>query len=186
MKVVFLDRDGVINKFPGNGKYVTKLKDFHFLPGALEGIRLLTENGFNLFVVSNQAGVGKGVYSKTKLISITRHMLETVKKSGGRIRKVFYCVHRSDMGCTCRKPEIGSIRAAMKILNTSIRSAKKAFFIGDTVVDIMAGKNAGCRTVFLLSGRENHRHLRKKNVKPNYIVKDLLEASTLITRLSKI
>ena len=63
MKVVFLDRDGVINEFPGNGNYVTKLKDFHFLPGTLEALRTLTEENYTIFVISNQAGVGKGVYT---------------------------------------------------------------------------------------------------------------------------
>ena len=66
MKIVFLDRDGVINKFPGNGKYVTKLKEFHFVPGALDALRILTDEGYSIFVISNQAGVAKGVYSKQK------------------------------------------------------------------------------------------------------------------------
>lgn len=184
MKVVFLDRDGVINKFPGNGNYVTKLKDFHFIPGSLEAIRILTEKGFTIFVVSNQAGVGKGIYSKYKLDLITHRMLEGVKKAGGRIRKIFYCIHRSDVGCDCRKPGIGSIREAFKLMHTTIRMAPNTFFVGDTFVDIKAGKNAGCKTIFVLSGREDQRHLRKKKVNPDYIAKNLLAATEIIIRLS--
>ena len=67
MKLVFLDRDGVINEFPGNGRYVTRCQDFHFIPGALEAIRNLTKSGYTIFVVSNQAGVGKGLFTKKKL-----------------------------------------------------------------------------------------------------------------------
>ena len=76
MKVVFLDRDGVINEFPGNGSYVTKVKDFHFIPGAVEAIHELTQSGHKIFVISNQAGVGKGVYSFDKLKRIdAKHLL---------------------------------------------------------------------------------------------------------------
>ena len=63
MNVVFLDRDGVINQFPGNGNYVTKVKEFHFIPGSLDAIRELTEMGYTIFIISNQAGVGKGLFT---------------------------------------------------------------------------------------------------------------------------
>ncbi|OGX37677.1 MAG: hypothetical protein A3D87_03920 [Omnitrophica WOR_2 bacterium RIFCSPHIGHO2_02_FULL_50_17] len=180
MKVVFLDRDGVINEFPGNGNYVTKLKEFHFIPGALEALHLLTENDYTIFVISNQAGVGKGVYTKQKLNQITRHMLGAVKKTGGRIKRVFYCTHRSDHGCDCRKPGIGLVRRALELMNKSIRSAQRAFFIGDTEVDILAGHNAGCKTIFVLSGREDRRHMRGWTVKPDFIAQNLLEAAQII------
>ena len=182
MKIVFLDRDGVINKFPGNGNYVTKVKDFHFVPGSLDAIRILTEEGFSIFVISNQAGVGKGVYTKQKLQHITRNMLRDVRACGGKIKKVFYCMHRSDHGCECRKPEIGSIRKGLESMNKSIRSAQKAFFVGDTESDIQAGHNAGCQTIFVLSGREDRRYMRGWNVKPDYIAKDLLEAVDIINQ----
>lgn len=182
MKVVFLDRDGVINEFPGNGNYVTKLKDFHFLPGALEALRTLTEEDYTIFVISNQAGVSKGVYTKGKLNHITRNMLSEIRKSGGRIRRVFYCTHRSDDGCDCRKPEIGSVRKALESMNKSIRAAQKAFFVGDTESDILAGHNAGCKTIFVLSGREDRRHMRGWGVQPDFIAQDLPEATEIICR----
>lgn len=180
MKLVFLDRDGVINEFPGNGKYVTKLKDFHFIPGALDALRSLTQEGFKTFVISNQAGVAKGVYSRHKLQLITRRMLQEVRKAGGRIRKVFYCTHRSDAGCDCRKPAIGSVRKALASMDKRIHLAQKAFFVGDTESDILAGHNAGCKTIFVLSGREDRRHMTGWSVKPDFIAKDLLEAVQII------
>ncbi len=180
MKVVFLDRDGVINEFPGNGKYVTKVKDFHFVPGALDGIRILTQEGYTIFIISNQAGVGKGVYTKAKLQHITRNMLRDIRKYGGKIKKAFYCLHRSDQGCKCRKPEIGSIKKGLELMNKSIRSAQKAFFVGDTESDIRAGHNAGCTTIFVLSGREDRRYMRKWEVKPDHIAQDLLDAVDII------
>ena len=180
MNVVFLDRDGVINEFPGNGNYVTKVKDFHFIPGSLEAIRALTESGFKLFVISNQAGVGMGVYSLDKLNRINRHMIKHVERAGGKIRKSFYCTHRSDAGCDCRKPGIGLLRKALKSLNKTIAHAQKAFFVGDTEGDIKTGHNAGCKTIFVLSGRENRRYMRKWTVKPDHIVKDLNAAVEII------
>lgn len=179
-KVIFLDRDGVINEFPGHGNYVTKVKDFRFVPGAKEAIRRLTEQGFTLFVISNQAGVGKGIYSQDKLNRINRFMIKGVERSKGRIKQVFYCTHRSDVGCGCRKPEIGSIKKALQSLNRNLSHAKGAFFIGDTDLDMMAGHNAGCQTIFVLSGKENRRSINRWKVKPDFIARDLKEASEII------
>ena len=180
MKVVFLDRDGVINEFPGNGNYVTKVKDFHFIPGVLGAIQRLTQSGYKIFVVSNQAGVGKGVYSLDKLRRIDRHMIRHVEKAGGKIRKSFYCTHRSDAGCLCRKPGIGLLKKALKSLNKTIAHAQKAYFVGDTEGDIKTGHNAGCKTIFALSGREDRRYMRKWEVKPDHIVKNLNAAVDII------
>lgn len=184
MKMVFLDRDGVINEFPGNGNYVTKIKDFHFIPGVLKALRILHDHGFSVFIISNQGGVGKGIYSQQKLNHITRKMLKTIHENGGRIKKVFYCIHPSSYGCECRKPEIGSVRKALGSVNKTLHIVKKAFFVGDTETDILAGYNAGCKTVFVLSGREDRRHMRGWNVRPDYIAKDLLEATKTILKSS--
>jgi D-glycero-D-manno-heptose 1,7-bisphosphate phosphatase len=183
--IAFLDRDGVINEFPGNGNYVTKLNEFHFIPGSLDALRILKEAGFAIFVISNQAGVGKGIYSRQKLSLINRHMLENVRKSGGKITKVFYCTHRSDEGCDCRKPQIGSVRRALEMMNKKVHFAKRAFFVGDTEIDILAGHNAGCKTIFVLSGREDRRYMRGWNVKPDYIVKNLREAVEIMLRVNR-
>lgn len=179
-KIVFLDRDGVINRFPGHGLYVTKVKDFHLLPGSLEAIRLLTEAGCSIFVVSNQAGVSKGVYSRNKLERINRKMMSAVKKSGGKIKRTFYCIHRPTDNCNCRKPRTGSLEKAFRILKRSPKKKTDAFFVGDTQNDIIAGKNAGCTTISVLSGKDDRRALRKWKVQPEYITKDLLDATKII------
>ncbi len=180
MKVVFLDRDGVINEFPGNGNYVTKVKDFRFLPRSLQAIRSLTEQDYKIFVVSNQAGVGKGVYSQNKLNRITRFMLQRVERNEGKIRKVFYCTHKSDHGCDCRKPGIGSIKKAFQLMKRPIALAKHSFFIGDTESDIQAGLKAGCQTIFVLSGREDKSMMKKWSIKPHFVAQDLWEATHII------
>lgn len=181
VKAVFLDRDGVINEFPGNGMYVTRVKDFHFLPGALEALRRLTERGFKIFIVSNQAGVGKGVYSQHKLDAITRHMMAGVTKNGGKIRKAYLCTHHPQDGCDCRKPGIGSIERGLRLLGKDLSFARHTYFVGDTKSDIEAGKSAGCKTIFVLSGREDRWYAaRKWCVKPDYVAEDLLDALRII------
>ncbi|MBF0479700.1 MAG: HAD-IIIA family hydrolase [Candidatus Omnitrophica bacterium] len=176
MSIIFLDRDGVINQFPGDGKYVTRLKDFHLLPRSVEAIRILTEQGYATFVVSNQAGVGRKIYSRHKLEVITGSMIKDITAVGGKLTKVMYCTHRSDQGCACRKPEIGNIAKALKSIGKTLRSAKDKFFVGDTKSDILCGYNAGCKTILVLSGRAKRSQIKNWGVKPDFVAPDLLTA----------
>ena len=180
MRVVFLDRDGVINEFPGNGNYVTKVKDLYIIPRAVKAVKMLTEAGFKIFIISNQAGVGRGFYSKHKLDLITNKVNESVEAAGGKIARFCYCIHRSDSGCHCRKPETGSMKKALQSVGRTIRSAKGKFFVGDTKSDVLAGFNAGCKTILVLSGRAKKKDVKKWGVKPDFIVKDLLAATDII------
>ena len=183
MKIVFLDRDGVINQYPGDGNYVTKVKDFHFIPGSLQAIRDLTQKGYHIFVISNQAGVGREIYSQNKLNQINAHMIKRVEKAGGRIHKSFYCTHRPDAGCDCRKPGIGMVKKALESLNKTIKHTQFAFFVGDTPKDIQTGHKAGCKTIFVLSGGASRLAISKAGIKPDFIVKDLKAASEIICHL---
>ncbi|MFA5315516.1 MAG: HAD family hydrolase, partial [Candidatus Omnitrophota bacterium] len=150
MRFIFLDRDGVINKYPGDRKYVTRLRDFRFLPGSLRAIRLLTRAGYHIFVISNQAGVTKGLYSKETLDKMTDHMLTQARRQGGRIEKALYCLHTDAMNCSCRKPKDGLLKQA-----TAGQKVDKnnSYFIGDSLRDVKAGKLFGCKTILALSGR---------------------------------
>ena len=185
MKIVFLDRDGVINEFPGNGNYVTKLKSLQFLPGSLDAIRYLTEEGYKIFVISNQAGVGKGVYTKKKLNLINNKLIKSVQAAGGWITKVYYCIHPSDADCECRKPQTGNFERAIQSVNKRLHSVKGYFFVGDTKSDVLAGFNAKLRTILVLSGRANRREVKKWGIKPDYIVKNLKAATRIITTHKK-
>jgi D-glycero-D-manno-heptose 1,7-bisphosphate phosphatase len=173
-RVIFLDRDGVINRFPGRKKYVTSLEGFEFLKGAIEAIRMLTEAGYKLFVVSNQAGVGKGLYSRKTLRAITDHMLETIKREGGRVEKVFYCLHRPETDCPCRKPKDGSLRQATRTMQVD---KKNSYFIGDSVLDVKTGKKFGCKTILVLCGREKLKNSDEWDVMADFIAPNLLSAA---------
>ncbi len=105
---VFLDRDGVINRHIPDD-YVRTWDDFHFLPGALEGLAVLAERAEHVVVVTNQQGVGKGLMTEEALVEIHQRMVAEVQAHGGRIDDVMVCPHLVSMGCTCRKPRPGLV-----------------------------------------------------------------------------
>ena len=179
MKTIFLDRDGVINKYPGDRLYVTSLNKFRFLPKAKEAIALLGKKGFKVFVASNQAGVGRGVYAQGTLNKITGAMLRKIEKSGGRITKVYYCTHKKDAGCLCRKPLPGLLKQAAKEFKFSL---KNAYFIGDTIRDVLTAKAAGSKSILVLTGKEKLKNQAAWEAKPDYIFKDLLTAVKFLTQ----
>ena len=179
-KIVFIDRDGVINKDPGGWtehNYVTRWKDFHFISGSKEAISKLSAKRYDIIIISNQAGVSKGFYSNCRLDSITTRMLYEIRKAGGRIRKSYYCIHQDSDRCGCRKPKIGLVKRAEKEMDIKARGS---YFIGDDKVDIEAGKKARLVTILVLSGKTRLEDISKWRIKPNFIVKDLLEAVNLI------
>jgi len=179
MKAVFLDRDGVINKDPGMGDYIKSWEEFEFMPGAIDAIMLLNKNGYEIFIISNQAGVAKGLFSQKDLDDITKGMLKQIEKKGGRIRSVSYCTHASDVGCECRKPNTGLIKKATAGLDIDFT---KTYFIGDSRLDVGAGNNTGCKTILLLTGKEDPCDIKNWKYKPDFIKKDLMEAAKWILK----
>ena len=177
MKLVFLDRDGVINRFPGKGFYVTREEDFVFLPRAKEALRELTVAGCEIHVISNQGCVSRGLIAQEVLDRMTADMLAEVRKHGGNIQKVHYCVHQKTDHCECKKPKL---KLFFEAISGRALDMKQVYFVGDSVEDMEAGKNLGCRTALVLSGRTEESDLRDFPVKPEVIKKDLWEASEWI------
>ena len=172
-KVVFLDRDGVINYNPVYRDYIRKASQFRFIPGARRAIRLLTEAGFDIVVTSNQAGVARGFFTKEDLKRIDQKMHKGIKQSRGRIRKSCYCIHHPEAGCACRKPLTGLLTRAIAKSKVDLSSS---FFIGDTARDTHAGKNFGVKTIAVLSGYAARKDIKKWDVQPDYIADDLISA----------
>jgi D-glycero-D-manno-heptose 1,7-bisphosphate phosphatase len=182
MKAVFIDRDGVINKDPGGWteySYVTEWKNFHFLPGALGALKILKEKGVKVIVVSNQAGVNKGYYTAEQLNKINDLMLKDIKNNGGDIAEVFYCVHRDEDNCDCRKPKPGMLEKAAKKYGID---PKTTYFIGDSEKDIVAGKRIGCKAVLVLSGKSSREDVESWREKPDLVFNGLLEAVEWMTK----
>lgn len=182
MKVVFLDRDGVINKYPGEGKYVTGYSGFQFLPNAKKALRLLTKNKFKIFVISNQSGVRKGLYSKTALGLITKNMLKSLKSAGAKIGGVYYCTHKDEDNCFCRKPKTGLINLALKRYKKENIDFRRSFLIGDNTVDIQTGRAAGFKTILVFSGKEKPRNKKSWPILPDYTASGLYAAVKVVLR----
>lgn len=146
-KAAFLDRDGVINrKAPGNG-YVTRWEEMHFLPGVAKSIALFNQAGFRVIVVSNQRCVAKGLVTRQALNAMHQHMCEWFAALGAKIDGVYYCPHDNQPPCNCRKPGSGMLFTAAREHQLDLTAS---WMIGDSNIDVEAGKNAGCKTARLL------------------------------------
>jgi D-glycero-D-manno-heptose 1,7-bisphosphate phosphatase len=146
-RAVFLDRDGVINRKPPEGDYVTRWEDFHILPGVAEGIALLNRASFLVIVVTNQRCIAKGLMSAAELEKMHERMTELLGKSGAIVDGTFYCPHEIGSGCDCRKPAPGMLLNAARLHDIELSAS---WMIGDSEIDVEAGRNAGCKTVRLL------------------------------------
>jgi len=183
VKAVFLDRDGVINKYPGNFEYVKSWEEFEFLPNIKPALKKLRDKGYDLFVISNQAGVAKGLYSQETLDLITRNMLKELGAGGIDISGVYYCTHHPDAHCSCRKPNSGLVLKAVEALQKNGRALEIecSYFIGDSERDVETGRSVGLRTILLFSGREKPENRSAWQALPDYTAQDLAEAVGIIT-----
>lgn len=143
-RAVFLDRDGVINRKPREGEYVTGWDDFHFLPDIELSITLLRQAGFRIIVVTNQRCVAKGLISGADLEEMHMRMCSVLARKGAAIDAVYYCPHELEDGCACRKPAPGMLVKASEVADIDLSSS---WMVGDSEVDIEAGRRAGCKTV---------------------------------------
>ena len=149
-KAVFLDRDGIINYDYG---YVSKISDFKLIPGTLESLKYLKNKNFLIFIVTNQSGIGRGLYTEDDFIQLNEYMLNLFLEQEIIIDKVFYCPHKPEDNCLCRKPKPGMIKKALR--EFSIKK-EKSIMIGDKISDIECGKKAKISKNFLISKNSNN------------------------------
>jgi len=180
VKVVFLDRDGVINKYPGDKNYVTKWSEFKFIPGSIEGIRKLNSCGFKLVLISNQAGVGKGLYSQKALDVMTKKMLNQLKKAKAGLDRIYYCTHSPVDNCDCRKPKTALLKKAIASLG---QAPSEMYFIGDSFLDMETAINFSAKPILVLSGREKIVNRPDWKFEPDYIFDNLLVAANYLCNL---
>jgi histidinol-phosphate phosphatase family protein len=143
---VLLDRDGVLNKNPGPGKYIRSWEEWEWLPGAKEALRLFHEAGYRMVIITNQSGIAQGLMTEDALADIHRNMKEAAKPVGGDKIAIYYCPHIQANGCECRKPKPGMLLQAQHDLGFDLEST---FFIGDDERDRQAGEAAGCPSILV-------------------------------------
>lgn len=140
-RAVFLDRDGTVIEDVG---YPSDPDDVRLIAGAAEGIRLLRESGLAAVIISNQSGVGRGLFTMTDLERVHTRTSELLSEAGAELDGAYYCPHAPDAECDCRKPATGLIERARAELEIS---SQGCIFIGDKASDVEAGSAAGCETV---------------------------------------
>ncbi len=116
------------------------------LPGAAEALRELADSGWTLVIVSNQSGVGRGLIAPAEMDAVQLRFLEALRGAGVEIAASYFCVHRPEENCHCRKPSVFHVEQASREFGLDLRSS---WMIGDRRSDILCGKNAGCRTIWL-------------------------------------
>lgn len=183
-RAVFLDRDGVIIKEVDNLREVSQLR---LIPGAVKAIQTLNKMGVLVVIITNQPVVARGWINEKELKYIHQVLLKRLAKKGAKIDAVYYCPHHPEANlkkyrkkCSCRKPNIGLVKKAIKDFSISI---KKSFFIGDQTRDILTGKNAGLKTILIKTGYGGRDG--KFNVKADFEAKNLIKAIEIVKNYAK-
>jgi D-glycero-D-manno-heptose 1,7-bisphosphate phosphatase len=146
---IFVDRDGVIIR--NSPTYVRTLKQVKIYPRAVEAIALAAKTNFKIVMVTNQAGVSKGLYTLDTVNAINREIVRVIECAGGRIDGVYVCPHQNEDHCDCRKPKPGLLKNAASDLKIDLQNS---FMIGDALTDMLAGQHAGVRqSILVLTGR---------------------------------
>jgi len=146
-KYVLLDRDGVINH--DSGDFIKSVDEWVPIAKSLEAIALFTKQGYQVVVITNQSGVGRGLYSDAILTDMHLKMTRMVEAVGGEISHIYYCPHLPDAGCECRKPKPGMLHQFSKDADVALDDI---YFIGDSLRDIEAGMAAGAKSLLVKTG----------------------------------
>lgn len=151
-KVLFLDRDGIINVDHG---YVYKIEEFEFMPEIFDLCKLAIEKGYLIIIITNQSGIGRGKYTECDFKTLTKWMCEQFSYNNVNITDVYYCPHHPDKGkneylkiCECRKPAPGLINQAIKQYDIDVQHS---VFIGDKLSDMQAADSAGIKNKVLFT-----------------------------------
>jgi D-glycero-D-manno-heptose 1,7-bisphosphate phosphatase len=186
---VFIDRDGTINEQMG---YINHVSRFVILPGVVEALRLLNENGFHAVIVSNQSGVARGYFPLGLVHEVHDFLDASLKKDRVTLDGIFFCPHHPNGSvpeftkrCNCRKPRTGLIDQACRSLEIDLQNS---FAIGDRCDDIEFARRAGVKGILVKTGYglgEIKYLLPHSKAKPVYIAEDLLHAVQWIINVEK-
>ena len=154
IRYVFLDRDGVINRKPPEGAFISQWSDFHFLPGAESALAALNHSGRRVIVVSNQRGIALGYYTAADVQALHARLHEHLGAHGARIDAFYYCPHDKEQ-CDCRKPGPGLFLQAFRDFKEA--SPASSVMIGDSLSDIEAARRLGIHSIFIQGDPETRK-----------------------------
>ena len=162
-KVLFLDRDGVINV---EKEYLHKIEDFEFIDGIIDLCRFYQEMGYKIIIVTNQSGIARKYYTEEDFLKLTKWMIESFNDLGISISKVYFCPHHPSISgrCECRKPNPGMLLDADKEFTIDF---SQSLIIGDKERDIEAGINAGIKESYLLNEDESIKESKATKIVSN-------------------
>ena len=147
MSLIILDRDGVINY--ESHEYIKSPPEWIPIPGSLKAIAALNQAGFKVVVATNQSGIARGLFDLSMLEKIHAKLQAELMAEGGLLMDIFFCPHHPKEGCFCRKPQPGLF---LQIRDKYAVNLSEVFFVGDSLSDIHAAKNAGCKPLLVLTG----------------------------------
>lgn len=148
MKLIILDRDGVINE--DSDQFIKSPEEWLPLPGSLEAIALLNRAGYRVVVISNQSGLGRGLFDIQALNSIHDKMLLCLAALGGQIESILFCPHSPDEQCECRKPKAGMFLDLQRRLNITLTDV---YAVGDSLRDLQAAQLVNALPVLVRTGK---------------------------------
>jgi D-glycero-D-manno-heptose 1,7-bisphosphate phosphatase len=148
VKLVVLDRDGTINH--DSEQFIKSPAEWKPIKGSLEAIARLTQAGYRVVIATNQSGIGRGLFDMATLNAIHDTMHRAVHQAGGRIDAIFFCPHRDEDNCDCRKPKPGMLREIARRLNVDLEGVPA---VGDSLRDLQAAAAAGAQPVLVLTGK---------------------------------
>jgi D,D-heptose 1,7-bisphosphate phosphatase len=181
-KAVFLDKDGTLVE---DVAYNVDPDLIRLSAGALEGLLLLQDQGYRLFVVTNQSGVARGLFQEQSLAGVEEKLRELLAAADVHLAGFYYCPHhpqgsvlRYAVECSCRKPQPGMLQRAALQHHINLASS---WLVGDILQDVEAGNRAGCRTVLIDNGNETEWEMNPRR-HPGFVVNNLYEAASTIAR----
>lgn len=171
-RAVFIDRDGTLIE---EVNFLHRVEDLRYFPFTDHAIRLLKKNGFLVVLVTNQSGIGRGIYTEDDMHAVHEKIQADLSE---KLDAIYFCPHLPDEGCECRKPNLGMIEAACERFDIDLENS---WMIGDKKLDVEFGFNAGVKPILVLTGY-GKADVQKLNKKPEYVADNLLEAVKIIIK----
>ena len=171
MKLVILDRDGVINQ--DSADFIKNPNEWIPIPDSLESIARLNQHGFSVIIATNQSGIGRGLFDIETMNAINKKMLDLLAQVGGHIDAIFYCPHTEDANCKCRKPKSGMLEEISTRFGVNLKNTPA---VGDATRDLEAYQSVGAQPILVKTGKGEDTFVSKAYPKNTWIFNNLSQA----------